>query len=104
MAITLTKNTKETVPVEVIDYTEVVTDISGLSPKFDFLKDDNSTVYSAQAATASGMIISCLIDTSASGPGGSLAVGHYRLFVSFTVGSEIPRLGPVDVYIKDTTA
>jgi hypothetical protein len=104
MSVTLAKNTKEYVRVDVTDDTGVVTDISGLSPKFDFINDSNTSIYSAATATASGMTISCLLDTTATGPSGLLPVGHYRLFVSFTVGSEIPRLGPIDVFIKDVNA
>lgn len=103
MAISLAKGTKETVIVLVDDVTDVVTDLSGLSPKFDFLDDANTFIYNQQAATASGMTMSCLLDVSATGPSGLLAVAHYRLFVGFTTGSEKPRLGPIDVFIKDTT-
>lgn len=104
MAIELAYKTKEIVIVDVTDDTGVVADISGLSPKFDFINDSEVSIYTAATATASGMAISCLLDTSVTGPSGVLPVGHYRLFVSFTVGSEIPRLGPIDVFIKDHTS
>lgn len=101
MAILLAKGTKEIVRVDVTDDTGVVTDISGLLPKFDFINAANTFIYTLATATASGMTISCLLDTSATGPSALLPVGHYRLFVSFTVGTEIPRLGPIDCYIRD---
>ena len=104
MAVTIAYKTKEIIIVNVTDDTLVVTDISGLLPKFDFINDANTAIYNAATATATGLAISCLVDTSATGPSGILPVGHYRLFVSFTVGSEIPRLGPIDVYIKDTNS
>ena len=102
MAIKLTKGTKEIVPVDVVDRTAVVTDLSTASPKFWFQRDDNTYVYDNVATTASGMRINPLVDASAAGPGGLLVNGHYRLFIGFTVGSEIVRLGPIDVQILDT--
>lgn len=102
MAVRLGKGTKEIIEVDVVDETGIVTDLSGLLPKFDFLDDLNIFIYTLETATASGMTMACLVDTSATGPGGLLPVGHYRLFVSFTVGSEVPRLPPIDVYIVDT--
>lgn len=104
MSVSIAKNTKEIIRVDVTDDTGIVTDISGLSPKFDFINDSETFIYNAATATASGMTISCLLDTTATGPSGLLPIGHYRLFVSFTVGSEIPRLGPIDMFIKDHTS
>lgn len=102
MATKLTKGTKEIVPVDILDRTGVTTDLSTATPKFTLMKDDNSTVYSDATATGAAMRISCLVDTSSGGPGGLLPVGHYRLFVKFTVGSEVVVLGPEDIYIVDT--
>lgn len=103
MPVRIAKGTKESIVVEVTDENGVVTDLSALSPKYDFLDDANTFIYNQVAATATGMEMTCLIDASATGPSGLLAVAHYRLFVGFTVGSEKPRLGPIDVFIKDTT-
>lgn len=102
-AIAIAKGTKELIPVDVIDRSGIVTDLSTLSPKYDFLDDASTFIYNQATASATGMTLYCLIDASATGPGGLLAVAHYRLFVGFTVGSEKPRIGPVDVYIRDTT-
>jgi hypothetical protein len=52
--------------------------------------------------TATAMRINPLVDTSSGGPGGLLPVGHYRLFVGFTVGSEVVKLGPIDVQLVET--
>lgn len=89
--IEITQGTKEIIPVDVIDRTGVVTDLSTATPKFWFQKPDNTYVYDNVAATASGMRIDCLIDTSSGGPGGLLAVGQYRLYIGWTSGSEVPK-------------
>lgn len=102
MAIKITKGTKEIIPVDVVDRTGVVTDLSAASPKFWLQKEDNTYVYDDVATTAIGMRINPLVDTSAAGPGGLLPNGTYRLFVGFTVGSEQPKLGPINVVIVDT--
>ncbi len=104
MAVYIAKGTKEYVPVDITDSSGIVTDLSGLSPKFDFLDDSDVFIYNQATATASGMEMNCLLDVSSTGPSGLLPVGHYRLFVGFTVGSEKPRLGPIDVYIRDKTS
>lgn len=104
MAILLAKGTKEIVIIDVADDTGSISDISILSPTYDFITDANVFIYTAAVATADGMQVSCLLDTSASGPSGLLAVGHYRLFIRFTIGTELPRLGPVDVFIRDTNS
>lgn len=89
--IEITQGTKEIIPVDVIDRTGVTTDLSTATPKFWFQKPDNSYVYDNVAATAVGMRIDCLVDTSAGGPSGLLAVGTYRLYVGWTRGSEVPK-------------
>jgi hypothetical protein len=102
MAVKLTVGTKEIVPVDIVDRTSAVTDLSGASPKFWFQKDDNSYVYNNASTTAVAMRINPLVDTSSGGPGGLLPAGHYRLFVGFTVGSEVVKLGPIDVQLVET--
>lgn len=102
MAVYLAYGTQEIIPVDIDDVTDVVTDLTALSPKYDFLNAADTFIYNQVAATATvGMRMDCLIDASASGPSGVLPVGRYRLFVSFTVGSEQPRLGPIDVFLID---
>lgn len=101
MAVSIGKGTKEIVAVDVVDRTGIVTDLSSLSPKFDFLNDADTFIYTQATATGVSMRIDSLIDASATGPSGLLPVGRYRLFVGFTAGSEKPRLGPIDVFIVD---
>lgn len=102
MSVLLTQGTKEVVPVDLTDRTGTITDLSAASCTFDVVNDANVSYYTAQAATGVGMEIRCLLDTSAAHALGLWAVGHYRLFVKFTVGSESPRLGPTDIYIYNT--
>jgi hypothetical protein len=84
----ITQGTKEYLAVDVDDRTGMTTDLSTASPKFWFQKPDDSYVYNNVSATAVGMQLQCLIDTSSGGPGGLLAVGQYRLYVGWTRGSE----------------
>lgn len=86
--IEITQGTKEIIPVDVVDKTGITTDLSAATPKFWFQAPDDSYVYDNVAATASGMRIDCLVDTSATGPDGLLAEGTYRLYVGWTNGSE----------------
>jgi hypothetical protein len=100
--IELAKGTKEIVPVLVDDTTDGLGSLTGTSPKFDLLKEDESTIYSAANASSVGMRMDCLIDLSAAGPGGLIAAGtRLRLFVTFTNGSEQPRLGPIVILVID---
>lgn len=94
MPVRLTKGTKENVEISVTDTSATVTTLAGSSPHFDVKKDDGTAVVTNAVATAVGMLISCLCDTT-SWP----AEPHFNLFVSFTVGSEVPRLGPFDIYM-----
>jgi len=104
MAIILAKGTQEIVPVDIDDETGVVTDLTSLSPKYDFLNEADTFIYNQVAATVVLMRMDCLIDASASGPSGLLPAGRYRLFCCFTVGTEQPRLGPIDVFIIERNA
>lgn len=103
MAIRLTVGTKEIVPVTVYDRTGVVIDLSAAVPlRFDLMRDNETFVYNNQAASASGMVIFCLLDLSAAGPAGEIAADtRLRLFVEFGIGTELPRLGPVVINVKD---
>lgn len=87
----ITQGTKEIIPVEIVDSTGLTTDLSTASPKFWFQAPDDSYIYDNIATTASGMIIMPLVDTSAGGPGGLLALGVYRLYVGWTNGSEVVK-------------
>jgi hypothetical protein len=87
----VTKGTKENVRVTYEDRSGLVTTLVGSAPTFDVI--DSAEVYkvTAASASASGMIITLLLDTTA---GGTWAEGEYRLFVKFTVGSQVIRKGP----------
>lgn len=89
--VEITQGTKEIIPVDVVDKTGITTDLSAASPKFWFQASDDSYVYDNVAATASGMRIDCLVDTSSGGPGGLLATDTYRLYVGWTNGSEVVK-------------
>jgi len=95
MPVTLTRGTKENVEVQISDLSNTVTDLSASSPHFDVEQDDGTMVVTNQSAVASGMIISCLCDTTS----WSSSLQHLNLYVKFTVGSEVPRLGPFDIYL-----
>lgn len=84
------------VPVEITDESGAITSLStATSVVFDVKDDAGAAKYTDQAATVSGMIIDCLIDTNS---GGLWAKGHYTLTVKFTIGPERPVL-PVDIYV-----
>jgi len=102
MSVRLTAGTKEIVPVDVTDSTGVTTDLSAATPTYTVLNDLDVAKYTAASTTASGMRIKPMMDTSATHAGGAWATGHYRLFVGFTVGSEVIKLGPIDVYVVST--
>jgi hypothetical protein len=101
MAVGIAKGTKEIIPVDIDDSTGAVATLTGLSPKYDFLDSADVFIYNQATATNVGMRMDCLIDASSTGPSGLLPVGLYRLFVGFTVGTEKPRLGPIDIIIRD---
>lgn len=85
------KGTKENVHVDIDDTTDTVTDLSSSGPTFDVIDSADVFKVTASSATASGMRITVLLDTTA---GGVWAEGEYRLFVKFTVASQVIRKGP----------
>lgn len=101
MAFYLTRGTKELLPVDVDDTTDQVTSLVSSSPQFDVKLADTpfTSFYSNQAASATDMRISCLVDTSAAHPSGLWPEGHYELYIEFTVASEAVRIGPIDIYV-----
>lgn len=99
MSVKITLGTKENIPVDIEDATGIITTLVGSSPTFDVLDAADVVKINAQAATVSGtMRLLCLCDFSVTA---TFPVGKYRLFVKFTVGSEVPRLGPFDLEIID---
>lgn len=95
MPIQLTRGTKENVEVQITDLSNEVFDLATSSPHFDVVKDDGTFLVTNQAASANGMLISCLIDTT----GWASSVQHANLYTKFTVGGETPRIGPFDLYM-----
>jgi hypothetical protein len=91
--------TKENIVVDVTDITGGTVTLSGTSPNFDVLNVAGTALISAVAATASVMTLLCLCDFSNTT---TFPVGDYRLFVKFTVGTEVPRLGPINIQIVST--
>jgi len=97
--IRLALGTKENIAIDVTDITGLTSSLSGASPNFDVLNAAGTALISAQAATASLMNVRCLCDFSNTT---TFPVGEYRLFLKFTVGSEVPRLGPINILIIST--
>lgn len=84
----IVNGSKEQVVVDLKDLTGAVTNLSTASPKFSVKKSDGTTVVNLATASAVNMRVYCLIDTVAV----TYTVGSYRLFVSFTSGSEVPLI------------
>jgi hypothetical protein len=95
MPVTLTRGTKEKVEVLIQDNTNTVTDLSTASPHFDVIDDNGTSIVSNASASAIGMIVECICDTT----GWSSSLQHANLYVKFTIGPEVPRLGPFDLYL-----
>lgn len=83
--------TKETARVTIDDLSDLVSNLSGSGPTFTVKNEAGTDMVTDVGATASGLVISCLVDTTV---GGVWAEGEYRLFVKFTVGSEVIIKGP----------
>lgn len=91
MSIRLARGTIESVQIQVTDDSQVIDDLSGSSPTFDVTESDNETaVETAEAASAVGMIIYCLLDTTT----WAADEDEFHLWAYFTVGDETPKLGP----------
>ena len=100
MAFTLTRGTKEILPVDVDDSTDQVSSLAAAtSVQFDVKNEGGTSFYTNQAATVTGMRISCLVDTSAAHPSGLWPAGRYELYPEFTLATEVVRLGPIDIYV-----
>lgn len=88
----ISKGSKENIHVDFVDRSGTVTTLMGSGPTFDVI--DSSDVFKVTAGSATapgGMRITVLLDTTV---GGVWAEGEYRLFVKFTVGSQVIRKGP----------
>ena len=73
------------------DRSGTITDLASSGPTFDVIDSADVFKVTAGSASASGLIITVNLDTTA---GGTWAEGEYRLFVKFSVGAEVVRKGP----------
>lgn len=96
--VRLARGSKEYIDVEVTDETDQVVTLAGTTPKFDVIDDTGTAKQTAVNCNVapSGMVLQCMVDTNV---GGLWALGHYNLYVYWTIGSETPREGPFDIYV-----
>ena len=110
---TFTQGTKEYYIVDLTDELGVITDLTGSTPQYDLRGPSGSYVTTDNSASINPdqlMELFCMIDTTLHGnidsPDGSvhtwLPGGEYRLYVTVTVGSEVPRFGPFGFTIDDS--
>jgi hypothetical protein len=96
----LAKGTIENIFVDIVDRSVApITDLSTSNPTFDVIDFADVFKETAASASASGMRITVPLDTT---DGGVWAVGEYRMFVSFTVGSQQIRKGPFYFTLTET--
>ena len=104
--VTLTKGTKEYVPIKILNVLGDLATLDGTGLTHDLFKDDEAEtqIYLAQATINDGMIALPLIDTTLQG-GAPLAdlipEGDYSIFLKFTFLPEVPRLGPFKIRVDD---
>lgn len=84
----IVRGSTEYLLVDIVDKLFSITDLAPLAPKFDVEAPDGTNKLTAQTASATGMRLSCLVNTN------TWDLGEYKLFVTFTLAPEIPRLGP----------
>lgn len=87
----IAQGSKEQIRCTMTDRSGTVTDLTSSGPTFDVIDFNDVYKVTASGATASGLIITVLLDTTV---GGLWVVGDYRLFIKFTIGSEVVRKGP----------
>lgn len=87
----VTKGSKENVHIDFVDRSGTITSLATSTPTFTVLNDADVAMVTDVAASASGMRITVLLDTTV---GGTWPEGEYRLLVKFTVGSQVIRKGP----------
>lgn len=94
---TLTKGTKEYLPIKVMNVLGTVTTLDGTGLTYDLFDTDEAEtqILVAQPAANDGMIALPLIDTT------SLDEGEYNVFIKFTMIPEVPRLGPFRFRVDD---
>ncbi|HEX6825976.1 MAG TPA: hypothetical protein VF077_06600 [Nitrospiraceae bacterium] len=101
----ITRGSKEYFFVDMTDFLNTISDLSGSSPTFT-VKDSSNNVLINNLAVANVsetvpgngkfMRLWCLIDTTVGGPTAGLwDAGAYRLYAKMTIGSEVPVVGPL---------
>lgn len=97
MMETLTKGTKEYLPIKVKNIIGSFTTLDGTGLEFDLYKanEAETAVLTAQPSANDGMIALPLIDTT------GLTEGDYVVFIKFTALPEVPRLGPFRFRVDD---
>jgi hypothetical protein len=97
--VTLTKGTKEFLPIKVNDALGSITTLDGLGLTHDLYRADEAEtlIYQNQATLNDGMVALPLIDTT----GVNFEEGDYNCFIKFTSLPEIPRLGPFRFRVDD---
>ena len=92
----IVNGSKENIVVDLVDATGAVTDLSGASPVFYVEKNDGTVMVNGVAATAVGMRVVCLFNTTTGGP---WTDGLYKLYVGLTIGAESPKIYAGDIYL-----
>jgi hypothetical protein len=90
----LVKGTIEYIPVDVVDRSGQLTDLTPTQPRYSVrLRTDDDGTYQITdfQADVDGMTALCLIDTTEAG----FDVGIYQLFLVFDNDPETPRIGPL---------
>lgn len=95
--VSLAKGTIEQVELPLTDNTGQTSDLAGTSPSYDVLNDAGGSVVTGGTVTVSGMVMHLLVNTTI---GGFVVGNHYSIYVTFHSGTETPRLGPYDLYIR----
>lgn len=97
--VTLTKGTKEFLPIKVADALQNLTTLDGTGLVHDLYKANESEtlIYANQATLNDGMIALPLIDTTPT----AITEGDYNCFIKFTTLPEVPRLGPFTFRVDD---
>lgn len=94
---TLTKGTKEYLPIKVKNILGTINTLDGAGLTYDLYHADEAetVVLTAQPANNDGMIALPLIDCTA------LTEGDYNIYIKFTALPEVPRLGPYTFRVDD---
>ncbi len=94
---TLTKGTKEYLPIKVKNILGTFATLDGTGLTYDLYRADEAEtpILTGQPANNDGMIALPLIDAT------GLVEGDYNVFIKFTALPEVPRLGPFTFRVDD---